>query len=149
WPTRRANATTSFGMNISGFWAEPLAIAHLPLQPKLLSAAAAAAHAPFERAAALGNGHLARRLLDFLLLLVVARFFGLRDCRLQRQAHPLRFGIHVEHLALDLLSLFHDIFYLIDLVVRQLGDVNQSFHARRQLHEGAKLRDSRHGPCDG
>src|SRR5437773_11686199 len=56
--------------------------APLPFQPKLLAAVAAgaAADAALERPAALGNGQLARRLLDFLLLFrFVSGFFGLGD----------------------------------------------------------------------
>src|SRR5262249_27447988 len=49
-----------------------------PLQPKLLTAGLAS-DASLERAAALGNGQLARRFIDFWLSRLAFSFFGLGD----------------------------------------------------------------------
>src|SRR6266436_1534157 len=132
----------------SWYWSPPTI---LPLEPKLLAAAATFARdTASQRAAALRHGQLAWRLFGFgLFLRAVRSLFGFGDGRFEREAHPLRFGIDIQHFALDLFPLLHHVFDFIDLVMRQFRNVNQSFDARRELDEGAELRDARDGPFDG
>src|ERR671929_103549 len=59
----------------------------------------------------------------------------------EREASPL--GVDLDDLRLDEVALRDDLARVLDVVLRELGDVHEPFHARQDLDEGAEGDDLR------
>src|SRR5262245_37892694 len=72
--------------------------------------------------------------------------FGFRRWRnglFDGEADSLLIGVEVEDLDLDVFAGLDDVGGAADAVGRKLGDVDEAFNARFELHEGAEIGDAR------
>src|SRR5262249_39676562 len=76
-----------------------------------------------------------------LLLRLQAKLLG---DTLQRQRQPAPIGVHLENQHADAVTLRDDLAGVLDVVLGELGDVNQPFDARQDLDERAERHDLRH-----
>src|SRR3989475_8542077 len=81
------------------------------------------------------------------------RIVGARDDSpaldaLEREREAASLAVDLDDLGLDLVSLRDDLSRVLDVMLRELGDVHQPFDSRQDLDEGAEGDDLRHLPLD-
>ncbi len=65
--------------------------------------------------------------------------------RLERERHALALEIDIEDLDVDLLADLDDLARVVDVLPRELADMNEPIHAP-EIHEGAEVDDRGHRP---
>src|SRR5512133_501605 len=81
-----------------------------------------------------------RRALDDLGVLGALGHTSALD-PLERQREATAFGVHLDDLRLDRVALRDDLPRVLDVMLRELGDVNEPLDARHDLDEGAESDD--------